>query len=91
MENIQNMTEDEAMRALSVISEKFGWKVAVLQPEDIRYTWREVTQQEITDKEMEAVTFTRAWRKSLEEAMNLEGMQYLHEIVLEIAIEKGKK
>jgi len=61
--NIDNITEEQAADLVYNWTHKFGWNVCLIREEDIKVAWRDDTERDITDEELEAVKTSYYWRK----------------------------
>ena len=81
---IETMQEHEAIEFYHQMSSKFGWVGCIFTEEDIRMRLEdEVFDEAEMDKMVERVTWTRWWRKAMDEAMCEAGYEMLDEAIRE--------
>ena len=87
---IETMQEHEAIELFHQMCGKFGWVGCIFTEEDIRMRLEdEVFDEAEMDKMVEAVTWTRWWRKAMDEAMCEAGNEMLDGAIQE-AQEQGE-
>jgi hypothetical protein len=78
------MTEQEAIQLTYKMFAKFEWVGCIFTKEDIRMRLEdEDLSEEQMEPMVEAVTWTRWWRKAMEEAMNETGYELLNSAIYE--------
>jgi hypothetical protein len=80
---IDNITEEQAEKLVSEWAYKFGWNVCVITEDDIKVAWKDDTQRDITDEELEAVKTSFYWRK-MDDYMIQDAMSALIDAIWEI-------
>lgn len=88
---LSDLTEDEAGDVYQFLHRKFNWAGYHFVKGDIESAWEteqdyrnvdaETPLRDITDADVEAMTSGRDWHKWLPEALGLEGMQAVEQIV----------
>ena len=87
---VDTMREHEGIELFHQMCGKFGWVGCIFTEEDIRMRLEdEVFDEAEMDKMVEAVTWTRWWRKAMDEAMCEAGNEMLDGAIQE-AQEQGE-
>ena len=87
-QKLDTMREHEGIELFHQMCGKFGWVGCIFTTEDIRMRLEDdVFDEAEMDKMVEAVTWTRWWRKAMDNAMNEAGYEILDEAIAEAIYE----
>jgi hypothetical protein len=66
---MESITEEEAMRMVYAMSQKFEWVMWFQTKEDVMSALQTTKPTPISDEQIESVMSTRMWRKVMQEAL----------------------